>query len=458
MRSPKRMWNSFTKVLAALLLPLGALAQPAGQLIDATIATVGQQMVMHSELVTRLEQMRQEGIPVNDSARCAQLEDILYEKILLEQARIDSVEVDETRIQGELDRRIRYFVGQLGSEEKLEEFYGKTITEIKDDFHDQIKDQLLIQEMQQRITGGVRITPKDVRKYFESIPKDDLPFINSEVEWAQIVRVPKPGPAEVSRVRRQLEEWRAQFIKGEKDFCAIATIYSDDPGSAGDCGDLGWASPGMMVEAFDLAAMGLKDGEYSQVFETEFGWHLIQMVERRGQQYHARHILRRPVVGEVERGEQRAILDSLAKAVRGGSSFTALAGQFSEDEESRAMNGMMTDPNSNSFRWKINELSPDLFQVLDKLKPGQVSDPLVFTMPNQTKALRIVYLVKRTEPHVVNMKDDYAMLQNAAEGEQRTRLVKTWLDDRLKETYVHIHDDYRACPFRNTWMTVPAQP
>jgi peptidyl-prolyl cis-trans isomerase SurA len=453
------MWNGCTKtLLLALLLPVFALAQPdaprpAGQLIDGMIGVVGQEMLMHSDLIQRLEQARQAGEPVDNSARCGMLEDMLYEKLLLEQARLDSVFVDEAQVQAELDRRIRYFVQQLGSEEKLEEFYGKTITEIKDDFHDQIADQLLVQQMQQSVTGDIRVIPKDVKKFFESIPKDSLPFMNAEVEWAHIVRVPKPSAAEISRVRRQLEEWRASFIKGEKDFCAIATIRSDDQGSAMNCGELGMVSPGTMVEAFDNAAMGLQDGDYSQVFQTEYGWHLMQMIERRGQQYNARHILLKPKTGDPERNKERAVLDSLARLVRSGSaSFTALAGIHSEDEESRALNGMVTEPNSNSTRWKMSDMTADMFQVVDKLRPGMVSDVLPVSMPNGDKAYRIVQLLNRTEPHVANLKDDYAMLQSGAENERRALAVQRWLDERTKETYIHIHPDYQGCAFRNAWV------
>lgn len=454
MRSSTRMWNCCTKIFAlALLLPAFAGAQPTGQLVDGMIAVVGQEMVMYSELHTRIEQRRQSGEPTDNAARCAEFEDMLYEKLLLEQARIDSVEVDEAQVQAELDRRIKYFIAQLGSEKKLEEFYGKSITEIKDDFHDQIADQLLVQQMQQKMTGDVRVTPKDVRKFFDAIPKDSLPFINTEVEWAQIVRIPEPSEAEVSRVRRKLEEWRAAVVKGEKDFCVLAMSYSQDPGSATNCGELGMVSPGTMVEAFDNAAMGLQDGELSQVFKTEFGWHLMQMVERRGQQYNARHILLKPAVGDAERNKERALLDSLARMVRNGNgTFTSLAGIHSEDEETRALNGMVTEPSSNTFRWKTNELSADVFQVLDKLRPAMVSDVLPVTMPNGDKALRIVYLVKRTEPHVANLKDDYAMMQNAAEGEQRSIGVQRWLSDKTKDTYVNIHPDFRNCTFRNAWV------
>lgn len=454
MPSPKRMWNYCTKAIAlVLLLPSFASAQPTGQLIDGMIAVVGQEMVMYSELHTRLEQARQAGELVDEAAQCGELEDMLYEKLLLEQARIDSVEVDEAQVAAELDRRIKYFVSQLGSEKKLEEFYGKTITEIKDDFHDQIADQLLVRQMQEKMTSAVRVTPKDVRKFFDAIPKDSLPFINTEVEWAQIVRIPEPSEAEVSKVRRKLEEWRAAVVKGEKDFCVLAMSYSQDPGSSANCGELGMVSPGTMVEAFDNAAMGLQDGELSQVFKTEFGWHLMQMIERRGQQYNARHILLKPATGDAERNKEKALLDSLARAVRNGDgTFTSLAGMYSEDEETRALNGMVTEPGSNTFRWKTSELSADVFQVLDKLRPAMVSDVLPVTLPNGDRALRIVYLVKRTEPHVANLTDDYAMMQNAAETEQRSAGVKRWLDQKTKDTYVNIHPDFRNCKFRNAWV------
>lgn len=237
------------------------MAQPTGQFIDGVIANVGGRVVLYSDLATRLEQARNAGERISDDMACNELEGLLYEKLLLEQARIDSVYPEEARVEGELDRRIRVFEQQLGwAPEALEKFYGKSIKEIKADFHDAIADQLQVGMMQEQLTSGLRVTPKEVEKFFKEIPVDSLPFINAEVEFAiGILRKARPSEAEDRRVRRKCEELRERAVKGE-DFCVLATLYSEDPGSKDKCGELGMVPQGVMVPEFDAVAMSLKDG------------------------------------------------------------------------------------------------------------------------------------------------------------------------------------------------------
>ncbi len=436
----------------ALLLPaLHVCGQPKPLLIDKVAAVVGREPVLFSEVVTKAEQARQSGA-AGPGVECESLEDLLYERLLVEQGKLDSVQVDEGQVNAELDRRIRYFAQQLGGERKLEEFYGKSVAEIKSDFKQQVHDQLLTQQMHQRITADMTLTPKEVRRFYERIPEDSVPLIGAEVEYALILRIPKPTEEEDRRVRRKMEEFREAVAKGEKDFCTVAILYSEDPGSAKDCGELGLVPPGVMVPEFDAVAMSLKEGEVSQVFKTQFGWHFMQMIERRGEQYNARHVLMRPQVSPSDLLRQRDFLDSLRTAIRDGrTTFGQAALEHSDDEESRSTNGIMVEPNSNGVRWDLKELDQQTFFVLDRLKPGEVSEPQVLVMPDATKAYRLLQLIARTDPHRANLRDDYRLIQQAAEGKKRSEAVDRWVNEHIATTYVRIDPAYAECPFTHPW-------
>lgn len=439
--------------LCLLVAPL-VHAQPVqqGLLIDRIIAVVGTEVVLFSDLQGRLDQARQAGMRITDELTCEEFEDLLYEKLLLDQARLDSVTVDDAQVEAELDRRVRYFVSQLGSEQKLEEFYGKTITEIKADFREQVKDQLLVQTMQQSVTADVRVTPRDVERFFKGIPEDSIPFINAEVEYAQILRIPKASEEEDRRVRRRLEEFRESVVTGDKDFCTVAVLYSEDPGSAANCGELGLVPTGVMVPEFDAVAMSLKEGEVSQVFSTQFGYHFMQLIDRRGEQYNARHVLMRPQVDNDDLNRERRFLDSIATGVRAGSiDFAKAATEHSDDEDSKGTNGLVIEPNSNSARWAMGALEQQTFFVVDKLNPGDISQPQLITMPDGSKAYRLIRLILRTEPHRAELKRDYRIIQQAAEADIRAKAVQKWTREKVAATYVKIFEAYSTCRFQHGW-------
>ncbi len=443
--------NTFHSALFVLLSALAA-AQPTGIVIDRLIAVVGREAILHSELTARTEQARQNGIIMDRNGACGELEDLLYEKLLIEQGRIDSVVVDEAQVNAELDRRIRYFAAQLGGESKLEEFYGKTVAEIRAEFRDQVEDQLMVQTMQQKVTSDIRVTPRDVQRFYQRIPSDSVPLVNAEVEYAVILRIPKASEEEERRVRRRIEEFRESVMKGEKDMCTVAILYSEDPGSAKECGELGMVPLGAMVPEFDAVAMSLKEGEVSQVFKTQYGYHFMQMVERRGEHYNARHVLMRPQVGSAQLQVERDRLDSLAKVIRLGKvTFADVAVQYSDDEESKGVGGVMIEPNTNTARWDMGTLDQQTFFVLDKLKEGEISDPQLLVLPDASKAYRLVQLLVHTAPHRANMKDDYRMIQQAAEGKLRSEAVDKWVSDRMEATYVRINEDHAGCTFIHDW-------
>ena len=443
-----------SRVLVLLLVLWGgrAMAQPTGQFIDGVIANVGGRVVLYSDLATRLEQARNAGERITDAMACNELEGLLYEKLLLEQARIDSLYPEEARVEGDLERRIRVFEQQLGGPEALEKFYGKSIKEIKADFHDAIADQLQVGMMQEQLTSGLRVTPKEVEKFFKEIPSDSLPFINAEVEYAMILRKARASEAEERRVRRKCEELRERAVKGE-DFCVLATLYSEDPGSKDKCGELGMVPQGVMVPEFDAVAMSLKDGEISQVFKTAFGYHFMQMIERRGEQYNARHVLVQAQIGSADRDLAKNYVDSVASLVRDGIlEFGKAAAELSDDEESQSTNGVMLEPNTGSTKWAIGDLDQQTFFVVDKLKTAQISEAQSVTLPDGAQAYRVIRLTSRSEPHRMNLKDDYELIKQAAEGRKRQKAVDDWVKDHLANIYVRILDDYTGCTFQHPWL------
>jgi len=431
---------------------------PPGQLIDRVIANVSGRIVLYSELAGAAEQARQGGETVTPALICAELEEKLFQGLLLDQARIDSVVVDPKQVEAELEHRIRYFEQQIGGREKLEKFYGRSVERIKADFRDQVKDQLLIQQMRGKIAGDAGVTPREAEKFYRDIPKDSLPFINASVEFGRIVRYAKPSDEEDRRIKKKLEDMRTRVIEGKLDFAAAASLYSQDPGSANQGGALGMVPQGVMVPEFDAVALSLKDGEISPVFKTTYGYHIMRMIERRGERYNAAHILLKVESNSDDLRAARVFIDSVATLVRGGGmSFAKAASELNDDEETKGTNGLVIEPNSNSPRWAISDLDKEMFNVLDKLEPGTISAPQAFELPTGEKGWRILLLMKRTEPHVMDLVTDYPLVSEAAATAVKQRRVDAWIREKLGTTYVQVIPDYASCPFKYPWIRTTAQ-
>ncbi len=455
------VWVSLALAGGAMAQVPGPAQQPAppGRYIDGVIGNVAGRIILYSDLAGRLEQARQGGEKVTDSLACNEFEDLLYQQLLLEQARIDSVVPDENQINAELERRIKYFEQQIGGRAKLEKFYGKSVTEIKADFHEQVADQMLSQQMQQKITGDARVTPKEVEQFFNTIPKDSLPFINAGVEYARISVIARPTAEEDRRVKLKLEDYREAIVSGKKDFCTVAVLYSEDPGSSAKCGELGMVPLGVMVPEFDAVAMSLKDGEISPVFKTKYGYHLMEMIERKGEQYNARHILLTPKTSPADLQSAKDRLDSLVSLVRNGKlEFSKLAAEYNDDEDTKGTNGVVMEPTANSAHWAIGDLDQKTFLVLDKLQAGQISQPQAFDDPGGDRGYRVYRLIKHTGPHRMGLVEDYPLVQQAAEGKLRQRNVDAWVKEKLKDTYVNIIPAYQHCKFDHPWPVPSTQP
>ena len=418
--------------------------------IDGVVAIVGEKIVLQSAVESQLEQIKAQGYEQDEQLlKCQILEELLYQKLLANRAQIDSLNVSDEEINSAIDQRIAYFVGQIGSEQKLEEYFGKSINALREDFKPVFKEQMMAQRMESRITSDVKITPEDVRKFYYSIPKDSLPLLPAEMQMSQIVLFPKVSKAEKQRLTEKLLGFKNRVDSGE-DFSLLATLYSEDQGSATKGGELGFLSRGVLVPEFEAAAFRLQDGEISDVIQTKFGFHLIQMISRRGEQINVRHILLKPSFSTITMNRAKTKLDSITNLIRIDSlSFEEAAYQFSQDD-SKNNGGLLINPQTGTSSFAIEEIEPSIYFALEKMEKNQISEPLVFTSIDQRKGYRILFLNERTVSHRANLKDDYDRIRLVAEQELKNKTSKEWVNNTISQTYILIKEDYQ-CSFKNNW-------
>ena len=432
------------------LVPVITFAQP--RVLDKIIAQVGNEIILKSELESQYIQYLSQGNNENDTIKCQILDQMLLQKLLIHQSQVDSVTVSDAQVEEELDKRIRYFVRQLGSEQKLEEFYDKSIIEIKTEFKDVIRDQLLVQTMHQRITGDAAASPAQVKAFFERIPEDSIPFINMEIEVAHIVKKPKISDEERAAVRTRLEELRQRILAGEA-FSTMAILYSQDPGSAKKGGELGFTERGQLLPEFEAVAYNLKGDEVSQIVETKFGFHIIQAIERRGDRINFRHILIKPEVSSSDLNKAKLTLDTLVTKIRNNEiSFTEAAEKHSDDTDTKFSGGLIINQNTGHSRFETDQLDPNLFFIIDKLQPGEISDPVQMDTEDGGKAYRIVQLKMRTQPHKANLRDDYQRIKEAALGEIQSEAIENWMEKKKKNTYIQVDENYKMCLLIQEWV------
>jgi len=435
--------------LSALLIVVFFIAN-AQKRLDGVAAIVGEKIVLHSAIEGQAQQMKAQGY-VGDEVqlKCQILEDLLYQKLLSYHAQIDSIDVSKEEILAAIDQRIQYFVSQVGSEEKLEEYFGKTIAQLREEFQSVFRDQMLAQRMEGRITADVKVTPEDVRRFYNNIPQDSLPILPAEMQISQIVVFPKVDAKEKKRLENKLIEFKTRVEEGE-DFKLLATLYSDDPGSAKNGGELGFLARGVLVPEFEAVAYRLQEGELSNIVETKFGFHLIQMIARRGEQINVRHILLKPNFSMASMNKAKSKIDSIIKLVHKDTlTFEEAAFQFSEDE-SKNNGGLIINPQTGTSSFAVEEVDPSLFFVVDQLSVGQISESVYFTSLDQRKGYRTLLLNKKTESHRANLKDDYDRIRMVAEQDLKNKASEKWIKNKINETYILIKDNY-DCSFKNNW-------
>jgi peptidyl-prolyl cis-trans isomerase SurA len=423
-------------------------ARPAtpAVVIDKIIAKVDNYYVLKSELDLTYEQYKAQGQP-NAPTQCQILESLILNKFLVAKAEIDSVTVPDKQVENELTGRMDQMAMQYGSEKGIVEQFGKSIDQLKAEYRAQVREQLLGREMQRKITEDVKITPKEVRQFFNAIPKDSIPYLPTEVEVGQIVRLAKVTREEKSRLRQRLIDIKKRVEAGE-DFAKLAKEYSEDVGSAQNGGNLGFAKRGMMVPTFEAAAMKLKPGQMSDIVESDFGFHLIQLIELRGQEYNARHILLRPEYARLDLTEPTRFLDSIRTLlVKDSLKFDKAARDFSEDKNTAEAGGLLRDRESGSNKLALDaSMEPTLYFILDTMKVGAFSKPLEFRTDDGKSAVRILYYKTKYPPHYANLKDDYQKLANFALSRKRNTAVEKWFAKSKGEVFIQIDPEYRDCP------------
>ena len=439
-------------ILLISLLSIQSFSQ--NKVIDQVIAVVGKNAILSSDIESQFFQYKMQGKlqASSTSIKCQILENLLFQKLLLAQAEIDSVEVTEARVETEITRRLRHFISQFGSQEKLEEFYEKSIIEIKEEFRELIKDQMLVESVRQAIAQDVGITPSGVKSFFRKIPKDSIPLINSEVEISQIVIEPPISLEEKVKVKERLETFKARILDGE-NFSTLAILYSDDPGSAKNGGELGMFGRGEMYPQFEAVAFSLDDGdEISEVFETEAGFHLVQLIERRGEYVNVRHILLQPKVSPYDLQEAQIKLDSIANLIKMDSiSFEDAVKRYSDDP-GKINGGIMVNQVTGTSKFEEDQLDPQVLFVINNLKIGEISNPVPMKTFDGKDAFRLLRLDKRTLPHRANLSEDYDRIQNWALEDKKMQIVNEWVKNKIKKSYVRINEKYEDCDFQYDWF------
>ena len=422
------------------------------QVIDKVVAVVGSNIILQSDIEEQYLQYRLQG-GVKGSAssiRCEILEDLLFRKLMLNQAELDSITVTDEQVDSEVERYVRYYVSQLGSIEKLEQYYDKNIAEIRDDLHKQLKEKQLMDEVQRSIVSGVSATPSDVREFYRSIPKDSIPMVSAQYEIAQLVKKPPITLDEKLAVKDELYNIRARILKGER-FSTLARIYSEDPGSANKGGELGFMGRGDLVPEFEAAAFALKEGEISEVVETEYGFHIIQLIERRGDYINVRHILRTLKVSPEALEQAYNELDSIANLIRNDSITFDEAVKLYSDEPDKVNGGYLVNEIDGSTLFNAEDLDQQVSVVINRLQVGEVSDPVPMKTSNGKDAYRLLIIKKKTAPHKANLKDDYALIQQWTMQKQRQDAINKWIQAKSSKAYVKICEEYCDCDFQFDW-------
>jgi peptidyl-prolyl cis-trans isomerase SurA len=434
-------------------------AARTGDTIDHIIGVVGSQVVKFSDMENAKLQFTDAGFKMSDSLIGAIYDQLMFKKLLVSQAQRDSVTVSESEITAETDRRMRYFMSQFKSDKEFIEFYGKTPDAFKFELHDEVRELLLAQRMQGTITSDISVSPADVTAFYHSMPADSFPFINAQVELAQIIIVPPVNPEIKAYIKESLEGIRQDVLKGRISFCDAALAYSEDPGSKYNCGTYENIRRGTFVPEFDAVSFRLKEGETSEVFETPYGYHFLQVMARRGEEVTMRHILRTIPSAPEDLKKCKTKLDSVLLLIRRDSiTFCAAAAKYSMDDETKYNCGLFINPETGMSRIDVEflgQLDPDpqfpLF--VNQMSVGQISSPQPCVTRDGKQGYRILYLRTRTLPHRANLKDDYQLIQDMALEVKQRNAVNAWVKKRLATTYVRVSPGYQRYPFEFPWLT-----
>ena len=453
MRQGNKIAGLFTVLFFVLFM--GQAKSQDSQVIDRVVAVVGQNIILQSDIEAQYIQYRLQG-GIKGSAntiRCEILEDLMFQKLMVNQAEMDSIVVTDEQVNAEVDRWISYFISQVGSQENLEKYYKKPMADIREELFRVRKDNMLVQQVQQTILANVEVTPSEVKKLYYSMPKDSIPMVNSKYEIAHLVKKPPITLDQKLEVKDRLYKMRKRILNGER-FSTLALLYSEDPGSAKKGGELGFHGKGEFAPEFEAAAFNLRDGEISEVVETEFGFHIIQMIERRGDFVNVRHILLTVKVDPETLQVAYDELDSIANLINSDSlTFDEAVRRFS-DEKDRINGGVLVNPMTGGTLFDASELDQQVSLAISKMKVGEISMPVPMKTSDNKDACRLIYLKKKTDSHKANLKDDYTLICDLAMQKKREEIINDWIESKSGKAYIKVSEDFRDCEFRFGWNFV----
>lgn len=437
-------------LLCVALAFAGVTANAQKNVIDEVVWVVGDEAILKSDIEAERLRAQYEGEKWDGDPDCVIPEQMAIQKLFLHQAAIDSIEVSESEVQQQVEQRMNWYIQQIGSKEKMEEYFNKPSTQIRDQLRDNLKDVLTVQKMQQQLVGDIKLTPAEVRRYFANIPQDSIPYVPTSVEVQIITLQPRIPQTEIDRIKDEMRNYTDRVNKGETSFSTLALLYSEDQASARRGGELGFMGRGELVPEYANVAFNLTDPKkVSKIVESEFGFHIIQLIEKRGDKINTRHILRKPRVASADLEAGIARLDSIADDIRNEKfTFEEAAAALSADKDTRNNRGLMANPKDRTPKFEMQDLPAEIAKVVDKMQVGEISK--AFTMVNSKgkEVCAIVKLRQRINGHKATLKDDFQRLKDVVVEKKREEKLEQWIKDKLKNTYVRINDDFKNCNFK----------
>lgn len=421
------------------------------QIVDQIDGIVDKNIILRSEVESQIQLLINQG-ESGENLYCEVFDQMLMGKLLVAQAAIDSVVVADEEVEDELDRKINYYISIIGGKREFEEYYGKSVDQIKDDFRGDIKDQLVAARMRQTIVGDVEITPSEVRAYFNDIPKDSLPYFNTELELSQIVITAKVNPIQKEDARLKAEDIRNRIIAGE-NFNTFCRLYSEDIASVQDNCELGLQPRGTFVPEFEAVAWNLKEGETSEVVETQYGYHILQLVERKGELINIRHILIQAKTTSEDLLLAKNKLDSIKNLIMTDTlSFFMAVKDYSDDKYSKDNGGVILSQKTGGTTLEADDMQPSDFFVVDTMKVGQITDPLLFVTQDGKDAYRLIKIDGKTPPHIANLEDDWDKIYEVAKNYKQNQVLERYIKKKARKTYIMIDDRYKSCAAVVSWV------
>lgn len=442
------MNRQIISTVLGLLIITGIHAQD--NIIDEVIWVVGDEAILRSEVEEERLRAQYEGQQIAGDPYCVIPEQIAIQKLFLHQAELDSIEVNESTVANQVNMRLNYYIAQIGSKEKMEEYFRKTMSEMREDMMTSVRNQMIIQQMQQKLTENIKSTPAEIRRYYNALPTDSIPTMPAEVE-VQVISFEPPVPqSEIDRIKQTLRDFTERVTSGGADFSMLARLYSEDTESAKRGGELGFVGRGQLVPEFADVAFNLTTPKkVSRIVETEYGFHIIQLIEKRGERINCRHILLRPRLSTTDKSNAITRLDSIANLVRTEKlTFEQAVAYFSQDKNTAMNAGLMMNPNTGATKFEYQDLPPEIARQIYTMNIGEISKP--FVMMDETKNKEVCAIVKlksKTDVHKANLVDDYQVIRQMYEQQVSQELLHQWILKKQKETYITIDPAWRGCDF-----------